>query len=194
MADDPNFAVYRITPTQIPALAGRVDGYPSEEHRLGLYTTEHPIESGSTLTDNAVRQRELLRLEGWVSDLLPGDDVDNPDSESRAQDVWSELAELFRRRQPVRIITAIRVYDNMLLVHATAPRNRQTGRSLRFTLEFEEVLFSDTDLTRLKPDDVDAAGPAADRTSEVDGGERQSPEIDLDAAVAAIPNIDDRPL
>ena len=175
MAFDPNFAIYQQTAarTSIPVLAGRVDGYPVEEHRLDLGTTEHPVESGSTLTDNAVKRRERLRLEGWVSDILPA--PGNMLSQSRPTDVWGEIVRLFEAREPVDVVTSLRVYRNMLVVRCIAPVDKTTGRSLKFTIDLAELLFASTSIARFPPDAVD--GPADDRSSEVDGGDRQSLSI-----------------
>ena len=155
-------------------LSGRVDSYPSVEHRLELGTTEHPVESGATLTDHAVKRRERLRMEGWVSDLLPAPGRDlEPDG---ATDTWNAIVELFENRTPVTIVTSLRVYRNMLIIRAVAPVNRRTGRALRFTIDFAEVIFTSTDFQQLTPDGV--SGPAAHRTSQVDGGDRAARAVE----------------
>ena len=174
MAVDPNFALYPQTRTEIPLLRGKVDGYPTEEHRLELGTTEYPVESGSSLTDNAVKKPEKLRLTGWVSDLLPAPGSEPGPIKQRAAKTWQNLIQIFEDRMPVSVITPLRVYRNMLITSASAPVNVNTGRSLRFTLELKEVLFADTELTRFPPGRVNPNGPAVDRTSTVDGGDRVS--------------------
>ena len=181
MPNVPNFALYAPTRTDIPLLEGRVDGWPVAEHRLELGTTEHPVESGATLTDHAVKRRERLRLEGWVSDIMPA--AGTEPSPDRSTDAWAAIVELFRNRTPVTVITPIRVYENMLTIRAVAPVDRRTGRALRFTIDLAEVIFTSTDLNQLTPDGVAQTGPAANRTSLVDGGDRQSPVINQQAQV-----------
>ena len=188
----------------IPVLMGRVDGYFAEEHRLELGTTEHPIESGSTLTDNAVRRRTRLRLEGMTSDVLPIDEsrladateiatllpgqiaalsaqvlsaartFRRTDPSIRSADTWAAITDLFETRQQVSVVTPIRTYTNMLIARAIVPRDRTTGKALRFTLDLIEVLFSETELLRFSPAIVDEFGPAAFRTSVVDAGDKVS--------------------
>ena len=200
----PNFALYSSMRTMIPVLMGRVDGYFSEEHRLELGTTEHPIESGSTLTDNAVRRRTRLRLEGMTSDVLPIDEsrladateiatllpgqiaalsaqvlsaartFRRTDPSIRSADTWAAIVDLFETRQQVSVVTPIRTYTNMLIARAIVPRDRTTGKALRFTLDLIEVLFSETELLRFSPAIVDEFGPAAFRTSAVDAGDKVS--------------------
>ena len=170
--NNPDFALYPQGRTSIPILGRRIDGFPVEEHRLDLATTENPIESGSTLVDNAVKRQERLRLEGWVSDLLPAPGMDqNPD---RAADAYAAIVQLFNERTPVTAVTALRVYENMLITRCVAPVDKRTGRALKFTMDLTQVLFSDTDLARFPPDVVAEDGPAAERTTELDGGDRTS--------------------
>lgn len=173
MAFDPNFALYPQQRTSIPALSGRVDGYPNEEHRLTLGTTENPVESGSVISDNAVKRREQLRLEGWVSDIQPA--PGNTASSGRPSDVWDAIVNLFTNKTLLTVITHLRVYRNMLIVRAVAPVNKHTGRALRFTIDLSEMLFSDTSLAKFPPNVVDSNGPAANRTSEVDRGNLPAP-------------------
>ena len=175
MVFDPNFAVYATTRTSIAVLAGRVDSFPVSRHRLDLGSTENPVESGGTLTDNAVKRREKLKLDGWVSDLLPA--PGNTLSHDRATDAWGAIVSLFVSRTPVTIVTPLRVYHNMIVNRAEADENKRTGRSLRFTLELAEIIFSETEITRLNANNVDENGPAADRTSIVDRGDIQSTQI-----------------
>lgn len=177
MARDPNFALYARASTRIEPLAGRVDAWPVEEHLLEMATTENPIESGSTLTDHAVRRRERLTLTGWVADLLPAAGNERATGAHRAAEAWARIATMFRERQPVTVHTELRTYQNMLITRATAPVDVGTGRSLRFELRLAELLFADTELLRLAPDTVSEDGPAADRVSTVDGGDRRSETV-----------------
>ena len=205
----PNFALYSTIRTEIPVLMGRVDGYFAEEHRLELGTTEHPIESGSTLTDNAVRRRTRLRLEGMTSDVLPIDDSilaeaaeiatllpgriaalsaqalsairtapthlsGAPTQSIRSADTWAAITDLFEQRTPVMVVTPIRTYTDMLIARAIVPRDRTTGKSLRFTLDLIEVLFSRDGAAAVLAEIVDEFGPAAFRTSAVDAGDKVS--------------------
>lgn len=187
---DPSFALFRQARTMIPLLEHRVDAYPVEEHRLDLATTEHPVESGNELTDNAVKRREHLRLQGWVSDLLPARGNERTlgdgglgavvsgiisrrtNSVDRPADTWGEIIQLMENRTPITVVTALRTYRNMLIVRAVAPVDATTGhRSLRFTIDLAEVLFTDTELSRISLDNVVEDGPAALRPSLRDYGD-----------------------
>ena len=173
-----DFALYPRTKTSIAVLGnGRIDGYFSEEHRVGLRKTKYPVESGATLTDNAVSIPERLRLEGLVSDLLPA--PGNTLSPDRAPDTWAAIVSLAKARTTFDVVTALKVYQNMLIVRAEAPRNNSTGNSLRFTLDLEELLLGQTEILKVEGDDANFL--ASERISEIDGGDRTSTFVPIAA-------------
>lgn len=175
-----NFALYQQQRTFLPALRGRVDGFPREEHQLSIASTENPVESGSTITDNAVQKRAKLRLEGWVSDLIPAPGVEF--SADRATGVWGEIDAIMARRELITAVTPLRVYRNMIIARVTAPVDRFTGRALRFTIDLQEILIARTSTAMFPEGSVDENGPAAGRTSSVDRGDvasRPYPNVDM---------------
>lgn len=176
MPTNREFALYPQTRTSIPVLGQTsVDGYFREEHRVGLEKTLFPVESGASLTDNAVSRPQRLRLEGLVSDLLPAQG--NSLSPDRATNTWAEIVALTKARTTFDVVTPIRVYTNMLIVRAEVPRSVRTGKALRFILELEELILETTQGTGIFEDQV--MGPAVDRTSTVDGGDRTSPPVSV---------------
>ena len=160
-------------------LGGIVDGFLAEEHKIRLSKTSYPVEStGLPLTDHAVIEPRTLKLDGWVSDLLPSIDQGNP-SASRGRVAWQQVYELMQTREPVTVVTTLGTYTDMLITSATAPVDRTTGRALRFDLELEEVLFRDLEPTMGRV----VVGPAQDRVQEVDRGRVSTPAVVLPLAV-----------
>ena len=183
MPVDPNFVLYQESGrTRIPLIAG-VSGYPVENHRFGLSLTQYPTESGSRLSDNAVRDQSRLRLEGRVASIIPGFAPGEP------QRVWARIFGLMNSRQPVLVVTRLRSYPNMMITRCDAPVDRTTGSGLRFTMELTEVLFANSQIVRFPPDAVDPNGPAAGRTSEVDAGLRNSPGLDENEIVSGFAGL-----
>lgn len=178
-----DFLLFPQGTTEIAALAGRVDVYTSEKHTLTQASTEVPVESGSVLTDQAVARRATLRLTGVTSDVLPAPGLTlSPD---RATDAWNAIARLIEENIVVVVVTALRVYRNMLVGQATAQVDKSTGRSLRFTLDLAEVLFTDTEIVRFGQETVDGQSQAAGRESQVDHGDLAAPPIGVPSEVAA---------
>ncbi len=168
------FAVYRGT--SIVALGRTVDGYYAEEHKLKVSKTSYPVESGATLVDHAVREPNKLKLQGWVSDLMPSASATLTAVRSeRGTAAWLEILRVMEERQPLSVVTALAVYDNMLITSATAPVDRTTGLSLRFTIELEEVLLRNVSRDAFGPETAPSRGPAADRLGATRRGRVMAP-------------------
>ncbi len=168
----PNFAIYVQQRTSIPILAGVVDGYPRENHVLSLASTDNPVESGATITDNVVRKPNKLKLEGGVSDIIAAPGLSfGPD---RASVAWGEIIALMEDKTLVDAVTALHVYRNMIFSKVEAPVDVLTGRSLRFTVELKEILVATTSDAMFAESDVDPQGPAAGRSGQVDRGDVNS--------------------
>lgn len=147
-----NFALYTRFPTLVFGLFDHVDIWPTEEHVLTLVQTEHPVESGRILTDNAVRMPIYLRLTGWVSDLLlaPGYEFSGHPS-LRGPNTWQVIMRLMEEREPTTVYTALHHYENMLITNATAGVSVQTGTSLQFEMTLTEILVGETEVQPIKP-------------------------------------------
>ena len=167
-----------------------MDAHPDEEHRISIDTTNYPIESGSSGTDNAVKLPDKLSLEGWVSDLFVASNaiVDIP-GYGRSTEAWGRIRFLAENLEPLTVVTRLQTYENMMIKNVHCAPNEKTGKSLRFRIDLEEVIFAQTRLTKLPPSNVDQDSEAADKTSTVDFGQKQSIEIsddDTDLIINAI--------
>ena len=167
------FAFY--TGTSIVALGQTVDGYYGEEHKLKVSKTTYPVESGASLVDHAVREPTKLKLQGWVSDLMPSADaVSTTHHTERSTVAWLEILRVMDDRQPLTVVTALAVYDSMLITSVTAPVDRTTGLALQFTIELEEMIMP---VSRRGSGLLFTAssGPAADRLGAIRRGRVLAP-------------------
>ncbi len=159
--------------SQILEIEGVVDLFTDEIHTLRINKTAQPIETGSSITDNSVVEPQALRMVGFVSNLVPAEGSSVPVSE-RGKEAWVQLEELAKKREPVSILTTLKLYENFLIVSLEAQSNELTGTALDFTINFEEILFSDSEFTTLPADIL--AGPAVNKSGKVEGGNKQSVE------------------
>jgi hypothetical protein len=92
----------------------------------------------------------------------------------RVQACYDEFRRLRDDRVLCRVITKLRVYEDMGITMFDVPRDDQTGDALRFTLEFKHVRFGSTknEPLPLIPVKKDAKGTAS--KEEHEGGEQQS--------------------
>lgn len=130
-----------------------IDGYEidiaeTEEHAFENEITEHPVESGSDITDHVRARAIVLTVEGIVSDTplealarrrnelttVGGEAYAKPSEEA-----FARLLEINDTREPITIETSLRVYTNMVLERLNAPRNAGTGDALRFSATFRQI-------------------------------------------------------
>ena len=173
MTTSSRFAIY--TGTRIRALGRSVDGFYAEQHKVSVSKTAYPVESGASVTDHAVREPNKLKLQGWVSDLMPAPlAIPWVSRSERGAGAWLEILRVMEAREPLTVITALAVYQNMLLVSAEAPVDRTTGLSLVFTLDLEEVLVSPAVRQEGRELGSVSQGPAANRLGAVRRGRVQA--------------------
>jgi hypothetical protein len=144
-----------------------------EVHHDALQITQHPVESGASITDHSfARQAELLLTVGWsnsnlkailgaIESLFTGGTMSKSDY---VTGVYSQLLALQKSRQPATITTGLRVYDNMLISGLTVKRDQRTSQILLVEASFLEVIIVSTQSTTL-PAKENQAEPAS--TAEV---------------------------
>jgi hypothetical protein len=168
------FGLFKITPTKVEGLIGVVDLYPEETHNLTVNKTSYPIETGSSMTDNSVVMPKKLTLQGWVSDLKPLIGglvaIEGP---SRAKEAWNRIRILQEGREPVLVVTTLGTYKNMLIKTVDAVIDSTTGRTLKFTMALEEVLFAETKIVKLSAKKL---GKGNKKGSAENGGLKQAAE------------------
>ncbi len=108
----------------------QIDATPTEQHGHALQVTEHPVESGSEITDHARIKADSLTLDGCFSD---GADV------GHSSDIYERLRLLQDDAVLLTVITSLRVYENMILENISTPRTASSGGGLRFTAVFKQI-------------------------------------------------------
>jgi hypothetical protein len=137
----------------------KIDGYTIDAEILGEPQYENvladfPVEEGEDRTDHAYATPLMFDVEGVVSDsplgavavareqftLIDGEAFARPSDEARAK-----LVSLWKSRLPVTIESATGTYQNMVLVRLSPPRDKSTGKALRFRATFRQVTFTTSD-------------------------------------------------
>ena len=174
MIPDITFGLFGQEPTGIKeGLTGVIDLWPEEAHSMSVAKTSYPVETGLSGADNAVVEPKRLVLMGWVSDLRPlaGGIVTIP-GPGRPKEAWGRVKKLMEKLEPVTVITTLAVYTNMLITAIDATVNEDTGRTLRFNMVLEEILFAETETTELPATQLSET--ASKKGSAADGGLKQA--------------------
>lgn len=128
-----------------------IDGYPldlveSESHSLTAEVTEHPVESGSDVSDNVRNKpRELTLTNAIVSDTPIGVVAKDPSRSPTSgqplpsKDAFARLEKIYEAREPVTIVTNLKKYDNMVMDQLTIPVDRKSAKALNFIAHFKQI-------------------------------------------------------
>lgn len=111
----------------------------NEEHDFNTRISTNPTEDGVEHADNIILLPVILSMTARVSDasMIPL----LPTFGSKSIDAYNALVELQHSKKLVTVETGIRAYTNMFIKRISIPRTSQDGNSLRFELEFWELLI-----------------------------------------------------
>lgn len=133
--------------------------------------TQHPVETGASITDHAYNNPARVVLElGFgnkgIARALFG--------ASSPSEVYQRLQDLNTARTPFDLLTTRRAYNNMLIESMAATADDKTKSILLITLSFQQIIVvstSNVQLTQTKQ-----ATPAA-TTGTVDAGTKQTQAV-----------------
>lgn len=135
--------------------------------------TSHPVEDGADITDHA--RRELVKVS--MSSVFTASPFGGQPERRRDQRLYQELLALLEARQPVTIVSSLRVLSNMLLLSVQAEASSSIGQSVRPQLEFEEVRFADQ-VTVTIPEGILAGRAKNAGASKTDAGKQEAKEAE----------------
>lgn len=130
-----------------------------ERARDELAITEHPIQSGSPITDHAYKMPAILTARyGWSQSGAIFNFNGGGILSSDPKDVYSQLLDLQASRQPFQLVTGKRAYDNMLIQSLEQITDRNSENVLNVTITFKEIFIVNVDEVTVIPSDQ--ANPA----------------------------------
>ena len=133
--------LYNASPTSIGELV--VDAALEEIHVRTAKATEHPVEKGGNIADHILPQAVTVQIEGIISNTpmnLLGYQLYKTAanwkagvSNNLALTAFNQLDALFAARQPIKIVTTLTTYENMVLENLTVRSTASTGEALCFS-------------------------------------------------------------
>ena len=156
----------RFEPTIPVSLFYREDGWSvgeisldlilTEGHSLNAAVTQHPVQDGSTISDHITILPRNGTLRALVSNFSLADASSNKAETwqdvyeqgeaaqeslpNRAADTWEKLKELVKRRELVKVVTALEVYEDMALTRVETTRDGDTGDALEIEIDYEQAV------------------------------------------------------
>lgn len=137
-----------------------IDATISDEHTSACDLTENPVEEGANVTDHVQLKPVELTIEGVISDtpldfgilnnLITGNFGAIKDTAkgiagnftgqtTRSTEEYNKLLDLQRKREPFKVVTGLKVYENMILVKLSVNRNATTGKSIHFKADLKQI-------------------------------------------------------
>ena len=114
-----------------------LDATLSEYHTFTARATKFPLENGSFVSDHVEVDPIRLNIKGIVSDTP----LSLLSDFNRSIDNFNRLTRLFESKAIISVITGIRVYQNMVMTSLNIPRDVETGQSLTFEIDLQEMRF-----------------------------------------------------
>lgn len=156
-----------------------LDATVSESESLTVDWTEHPIESGASVTDHAVVRQPELSLEGvitrtplWMS--AEAGNVDPAHLDTQLDALRGMLAD----REPILIVTGLRAYEGYRMTSLTISRAAGDGQSVKVSMSLKPMQIVEAGTVLLpplpiKPAKANSAKPGEDGGTQTttDGGD-----------------------
>jgi hypothetical protein len=143
-----------------------LDASLREEHSAQAEVTQHPVETGPNITDNIRPMPMRLTIEGFVTNtpikasvLLPTGNqstsiagqiakVPNTNAKTlqfstqfdRVSDVYEDLLDAQAAGVLIAVDTSLKHYVNFAISSVDVPRDAQSGSSMQFTIELQQII------------------------------------------------------
>lgn len=117
------------------------DAFLKVTHKRELKVTEHPVETGASLSDHAYLMPADLTFEIGMSDAMTS--VVNgqfANSWSRSRSAWDVLTEMQASRIPLSALTRLGRYDNLLITSIEQSDDFKSVNGLRATVTCKQIL------------------------------------------------------
>ena len=183
-----------------------IDLILNEEHSKDARVTENPLQDGRAVSDGIYLELREGSLTGLVSNhslkhATPPDvqsaqalleQAESTTLENRARQAWEDLKAVMDAKEPVTIVTALEVYENVAITHIETDRDGDTGDALAIQVSFRQVqtvqLREDKVTAKVSPSDM---ASTINRLSAVgtDGGQKvagQPTQQDMEQLVGGI--------
>ena len=145
----------------------------SEMHSDQVTVTNHPVDTGADLSDHAIIQPTTVTCTfAWsdssraINSALDGSILQGLET---TKDVYEKLLSLMRARQPLRLSTGKRVYENMIITALKTTSSVETESAAIIEITFQEVFMAraqTVSLSRIKQKNAGRTGGKANRGSQ----------------------------
>lgn len=119
-----------------------IDAEVSSDHTFEAEVTDHPVEKGADVTDHNRPRPIVVTVEGIVSATPLGTLRTSREGTDPPADALAVLQQIRDDREPVKISTSLQDYENMMMQRLQITKDASTGRALRFSATFKQVIIA----------------------------------------------------
>ncbi len=150
------------------------DAYFNINHESTLSITEHPVQTGSNISDHAFMQPNTLSFEVGMSDVMK--DISNGSYMSFSSDstrsitAYKILRQLQLNRVPINVYTKLWDYKNMLIETISEPDNNETAYALKASVTLKELLVATVTTVKIseRPQKTDSTNEGVQKSQQTD--------------------------
>lgn len=135
----------------------QLDATEEENFEYSGSSTDHVIESGSTISDHIIEDPNKLMVKGFLSEIQKNG-IEDPHFK-----VLDDLVLAKKNKQLFTVETSYKTYTNMNLESISANIKQGSGTSLFLRLSFKEFVFTKAKETKAPKEFI--AKPSQDRMS-----------------------------
>lgn len=163
-----------IVKTYIDTSLGKFifDAYLNINHESSLTITSHPIQDGANVSDHAYMEPLEVTFEIGMSDVMS--DISGFDSfigdNSRSVSAYKTLKKLQEERLPIKIVSRLWTYENMLIENISAPEDKTTTYGLKATVSLKQILVANVTTVKIseRPQKSEETNEGAQKAQEAD--------------------------
>ena len=123
-----------------------IDATISENHSFKTELTQHEVEDGFDITDNARKLPRILSISGVVTDtpnILGSNKILNSILEKPSQNAYDFLLNIYETSVLCYISTSVYEYSQYIMTEFVHRKSLDESGGLFFDLTFEEVRFAE---------------------------------------------------
>lgn len=155
------------------------DAIFKEDHSTQLRLTEHPVQTGASITDHAYMTPARVTLEVGMSDCMDSFVADQWGSQNgKSVTAYKQLVAWQKSRTVLTLTTNLNTYQNMVIEQVNVPRDYKSMFSLRATVNLRQIMVGVVATTT-----VSAIAQTSGTTT---GGTSQAQTVDSSSALSKI--------
>lgn len=135
------------------------------DHMSSVTITQHPVQTGASVSDHAYSEPDEVTLEIGMSDAAVSAGTNH------SVNAYAQLRAIMSKREPVTLVTRLHSYKNMVITSMSAPDDYMTMNALKATIYFRQIeMVSVSTVTVQQKVSASASGQSTATSSTTNSG------------------------